>query len=100
MLYRVDPAADWHFCSSGGGGANHPAITDGMHTSLSGGSSGSGVGANKRKGGGGAGLPNKNESVEVKSQRIKEIKQHLLVQLIDKFDISCEKQNAKRSSCF
>ena len=67
VLYRVHPERDARYCAE----ARHPACTDNMHS------------APLKKSASDANWTN-----EERSQAVKEIKQHLLLKLIDAYDVS------------
>lgn len=68
VVVRVNPAKDQHYLVA----APHPAVTDGMHL----------TGAGNKKRALGADCTR-----EERSQALKEIKQHLLVKLIDQYEV-------------
>lgn len=74
VLVRVDPTKDLEYCKT----AHHPAVTDGLHVDIA--SGGAKVSGLKRP-------LMQSASREERSQAIKEIKQHLLVKLIDKYEV-------------
>jgi ATP-dependent RNA helicase DDX1 len=67
VVVRVDPSTDLHYCTE----APHKAVTDGMHTA--------GVGHKRSLGA--------DSTPAERSQAVKEIKQHLLIRLIDKYEV-------------
>jgi len=70
VLYRVHPERDLHHCAA----AAHPACTDNMHSLI----------GHKRLGGANSVV----RSPEERSQAVKEIKQHVLLKLIDAYEVS------------
>ena len=69
VLYRVDPERDLHYCVS----SPHPACTDNMHS----------LAGKKRSSSAVLRTP------EERSQAVKEIKQHVLLKLIDAYEVCC-----------
>jgi ATP-dependent RNA helicase DDX1 len=67
VVVRVDPSTDLHYCSE----APYKAVTDGMHAA--------GVGHKRSLGA--------DSTPAERSQAVKEIKQHLLIRLIDKYEV-------------
>jgi len=67
VLYRVDPERDLHYCVS----SPHPACTDNMHS----------LAGKKRSSSAVLRTP------EERSQAVKEIKQHVLLKLIDAYEV-------------
>ena len=90
VVLRVDPVRDYHrICSA----AAQRAVTDDIHSPSIAMSSGNGSGS------GGGGKSNNATAAnitsrEAKSQRVKEMKQHMLVQLIDKYNVRNTLMNA------
>jgi ATP-dependent RNA helicase DDX1 len=69
VLVRVQPEKDCHYCAA----APHPAVTDKLHPESGGGKRAVAVTA--------------SSSRAEKSQALKCIKQHMLVKLIDQFEV-------------